>query len=172
MEAIADTRRETVEERLAVFHVFPRVRRGRVGWCVRVSGLGRGPLVFCGPGLGPWLVDRFFMRRQYALGRYAWLERGLARLRGKHGRMAEYRLVKVDINSWPLPGHLLLALIGASTLRSRRRIEEIVECYARLDPLEPITPKLYELIETAMGEDERIPYKRLVRLSKCVRCWC
>lgn len=160
-----------------VFRLLPQIQRGRTRWCLRVEGYpgaAGNVLEFCAAGLEPGLIDEFFTYRQFALGRTAWIGRETLLLRRRRGGplRVETRHVTLDMLGWPLPAHLLLALVAASTVRNRTRRREIIQCYATLDPLEPVTPKLYDLLEAVLGSQERIPYTTLSRLARCFRCWC
>ena len=149
-----------------VFVFWPgRIVGSRSRHCVEVRGLVRGGSVnvwLCGPGLGPELVDWFFAYRQASLERFVSIDR----------RGDDRVYVVIDPRAYPLQAHFLLAVIGSATLRSRGKRKKVAECYGQLDPLEPVSPRLYEVVDEVLSAGGRPGWKRLSRLSRCVRCWC
>ena len=137
----------------------------RSRYCVEVRGLVReGDVVVwvCGPGLGPELVDWFFQYRQSSLERFVSIERRV------DGRV----YVIMDPRSYPLTAHFMLAVLGSATRRGRENRKRVAECYGQLDPLEPVSPHLYEVVDQLLSAGGRPSWKRLSRVSKCLRCWC
>ena len=150
----------------------PYSRRGRTKWCVEVKGLVHGGNVdveFCGPGIGPEIVDWFFQYRQSSLERFVTITR---RENGTGRRLRKEIRVDIEVRSFPLPAHFLLAILSVATVRSQKKRKRLVECFAQLDPLEPVSPRLYEVVDEVLSTGGRLRWKRLTRLSRCIRCWC
>ncbi len=160
---------------MARFIFKPFTRRGKTKWCVEVKGLIHGgdvDIELCGPGLGPEIIDWFFQYRQSSLERFVTITR-IEDSRGHKRRIRRRRVwVDIEVRSFPLPAHFLLAIFSVATVRSREKRKRLVECFARLDPLEPLSPRLYEIVDEVLSTGGRIRWRRLVKLSRCIRCWC
>jgi hypothetical protein len=157
----------------AVIEFTPHLRRGHLNWCVKIDGMiDMESFTFCSSGLEPNLLDVFFQYRQ-ALLRYVRREVNTIIIgRGRNKRVSNKIRILISRDSWPLPAHILLGLIAATTLRSPDKKRKVLECFARLDPLEPITPYLYDIVGTVVNKSNILSYKHLSRLSRCLRCWC